>query len=52
VKYAERACRLTAFKEPGMIQTLAAAYVGQVRMAEATAAANLASRLQMTAAAK
>ena len=52
VKYAERACRLTAFKEPGMIQTLAAAYVGQGRMAEATAAANLASRLQMTAAAK
>jgi Flp pilus assembly protein TadD len=50
VKCAERACRLTAFKEPGMIQTLAAAYVGQGRTAEATAAANLASRLQMSAA--
>jgi protein O-mannosyl-transferase len=50
VKLAEHACQLTAFKEPGLIKTLAAAYVGRGRASDADAAANLASRLQMAAA--
>lgn len=49
VKLAERACQLTAFKEPGFIKTLAAVYLGQGRMADA---ANLASRLQAASEAK
>jgi tetratricopeptide (TPR) repeat protein len=52
VKLAERACELTAFKQPGLIKMLGAAYAEQGRMSEATAAANLASRLQMAAATK
>jgi hypothetical protein len=50
VKLAERACEITAFKEPGLIKTLAAAYVGRGRPSDAEAAENLASRLQMAAA--
>ena len=50
VMLAQHACRLTAFKQSGLIKTLAAAYAEQGRMSEALAAANLASSLETPAA--
>jgi len=47
VQLAERACRLTGFKQPSLISTLSAAYAEAGRLPEATAAASMASRLQL-----
>jgi tetratricopeptide (TPR) repeat protein len=52
VKLAERACWLTGFKDPGLMKTLAAAYMGQGRASDAAAAAEMVSRLQTAAPAK
>jgi tetratricopeptide (TPR) repeat protein len=46
VRCAEHACRLTAFKQTGMISTLAAAYAEAGRYSEAVATAEMAVRLQ------
>lgn len=47
IELAERACRLTGYKQPSLISTLAAAYHEAGRLAEATATADLASRMQL-----
>ena len=46
VLHAERACRLTAFKQTQMISALAAAYAEAGRFPEAVATAEMAVRLQ------
>jgi tetratricopeptide (TPR) repeat protein len=45
VQYAEKACRLTGFKQSGMINTLAAAYAESGRFPEAVATAQTAIKL-------
>ena len=49
VQFAERACHLTAFKETGMISTLAAAYAEAGRFSEAVATAEMAMKMQLAA---
>lgn len=46
VQHAERACRLTGYKQSGFISTLAAAYAEAGRFAEAVATAEMAVQLQ------
>jgi len=46
VQRAERACRLTAFKEAGTISTLAAAYAEAGRFSEAVTTAEMAIKMQ------
>jgi len=48
VEDAKAACRLTAFKQTGMISTLAAAYAEAGRYSEAVTTAELAIRMQTT----
>ena len=48
VQRAERACKLTAFKQTGMVSTLAAAYAEAGRFPEAVATAEMAVRLATT----
>jgi tetratricopeptide (TPR) repeat protein len=47
IELAERACRVTGYKQPSLISTLAAAYHEAGRLADATATADLASRMQL-----
>jgi Flp pilus assembly protein TadD len=47
IELSERACRLTAYKQPSFISTLSAAYREAGRLADATAAAEMASRMQL-----
>jgi Flp pilus assembly protein TadD len=49
VRCAERACRLTQFKQSGFISTLAAAYAEAGRFSEAVSTAETALRLQQSA---
>ncbi|HEX4342657.1 MAG TPA: tetratricopeptide repeat protein [Verrucomicrobiae bacterium] len=49
VQHAERACRLTDFKETAMISTLAAAYAEAGRFPEAITSAEMALKLQTAA---
>ena len=46
---AERACRLTAYRQAGMLSTLAAAYAEAGRFPEAVTTAEMALRLQTDA---
>jgi tetratricopeptide (TPR) repeat protein len=46
IRHAERACKLTGFKQTGMISTLAAAYAEAGRFPEAVTTAEMAVRLQ------
>jgi Tfp pilus assembly protein PilF len=39
IRFAERACKLTDYKDPGMLDTLAAAYAAAGRFSDATATA-------------
>jgi protein O-mannosyl-transferase len=50
IKLSERACQLTSFKQPPFLKTLSAAYAAEGRLAEATAATEMISRLQVAAA--
>jgi len=49
VRHAELACHLTAFKQTGMISTLAAAYAEAGRFSEAVSTAEMAMKLQIAA---
>jgi protein O-mannosyl-transferase len=49
VRHAEHACHLTAFKQAGMISTLAAAYAEAGRFSEAVTTAETAMKLQIAA---
>ena len=46
IRYAQRACNLTGFKQTGFISTLAAAYAEAGRFSEAVATAEMAVKLQ------
>jgi len=47
IELAEHACRLTDYRQPSFITTLSAAYREAGRISEASAAADLASRMQL-----